>query len=48
MRFPAGKILTDHIVSLKKYPPLPPGAADPYVPAAAVNDANVREPTIEK
>ncbi len=31
VRWPAGKILTDHLASLKKYPPIPPGVADPYV-----------------
>jgi arylsulfatase A-like enzyme len=29
---PAGKILADHQESLKQYPPIPPGAPDPYVP----------------
>jgi arylsulfatase len=29
---PAGKILADHLVSLKKYPAVPPGAPDPYLP----------------
>jgi len=28
VRWPAGKILTDHLVSLKKYPPIAPGAPD--------------------
>ena len=32
VRFPAGKILTDHQASLTKYPPVPPGAPDPYTP----------------
>ena len=32
VRFPAGKILTDHRVSLQKEPPIPPGTPDPYVP----------------
>jgi arylsulfatase A-like enzyme len=29
---PASKILTDHLASLKEYPPIPPGAPDPYLP----------------
>jgi hypothetical protein len=29
---PASKILTDHLTSLKEYPPIPPGAQDPYLP----------------
>ena len=33
-RFPMGKIMTDYIASLKKYPPVPPGAPDPYLPPA--------------
>jgi arylsulfatase len=32
IRFPAGKILTDHLASFQKYPPIKPGAPDPYVP----------------
>ena len=32
---PAGRVLTDHLASLKKFPPVPPGAPDPYVPSAA-------------
>ena len=32
---PAGKILSDYQASLKKYPPIPPGAPDPYVPPTA-------------
>ena len=32
---PAGKILADHVASLKAYPPVPPGAPDPYVPPVA-------------
>ena len=32
---PLGKILADYLASLKKYPPVPPGAPDPYVPPAA-------------
>jgi arylsulfatase len=33
VRWPAGKILTDHLVSLKKEPPVPAGIPDPYVPS---------------
>jgi arylsulfatase A-like enzyme len=29
---PAGRVLADHMASLKKYPPIPPGAPDPYLP----------------
>ncbi|MCX7314286.1 MAG: arylsulfatase [Alphaproteobacteria bacterium] len=29
---PASKVLADHQASLKKYPPIPVGAADPYTP----------------
>ena len=29
---PAGKVLADYQASLKKYPPVPPGAPDPYLP----------------
>jgi arylsulfatase len=32
VRWPAGQVLTDHLVSLKKEPPVPPGIPDPYVP----------------
>lgn len=32
VRFPAGKILTDHLGSFQKYPPIKPGTPDPYVP----------------
>ena len=29
---PAGKISTDHMATIKKYPSVPPGAPDPYMP----------------
>ena len=32
VRWPAGQVLTDHLVSLKAEPPVPPGAKDPYSP----------------
>jgi hypothetical protein len=32
VRYPAGKILTDHLASFQKYPPIKPGTPDPYVP----------------
>ncbi|MGI9401947.1 MAG: arylsulfatase [Rhizobiaceae bacterium] len=32
VRWPAGKVLTDHMESLKKEPPVPPGTPDPYTP----------------
>ena len=32
VRWPAGQVLTDHAVSLKKETPVPPGAPDPYLP----------------
>jgi arylsulfatase A-like enzyme len=32
VRYPAGKILLDHLASFRKYPPIKPGAPDPYVP----------------
>lgn len=35
VRFPAGKILTDHLTSLAQYPPIKPGTPDPYTPARA-------------
>lgn len=35
VRFPCGKILTDHLASLKKEPPVPPGTPDPYQPPKA-------------
>lgn len=34
VRFPIGNIMADHMASLKKYPPIPPGAPDPYLPPA--------------
>jgi hypothetical protein len=34
VRWPIGKILTAHLASLKRYPPIPPGASDPYRPSA--------------
>ena len=33
IRWPAGQYLVDHLASLQKEPPIPPGAPDPYVPA---------------
>ena len=33
IRWPAGEYLVDHMVSLKKEPPIRPGTLDPYVPA---------------
>ena len=36
VRFPAGKVLTDHAVSLQKEPPIRPGTPDPYVPKSQV------------
>jgi hypothetical protein len=32
VRYPAGKVLADHLASLQKYPPIKPGTPDPYVP----------------
>jgi arylsulfatase A-like enzyme len=32
VRWPAGQVLVDHVVSLKKEPPIRPGTPDPYVP----------------
>lgn len=32
LRWPAGQVLVDHIVSLKKEPPIRPGTPDPYNP----------------
>ena len=32
VRWPAGKILIDHLASLKEEPPVPPGATDPCTP----------------
>jgi arylsulfatase len=32
LRWPTGKVLTDHQASLKKEPPIRPGTPDPYVP----------------
>jgi len=32
VRWPAGKILTDHLKSLHQYPPIRPGTPDPYTP----------------
>ena len=32
VRFPLTKALADHLASLKKEPPIPPGTLDPYVP----------------
>jgi arylsulfatase A-like enzyme len=32
VRYPAGKILIDHLASFQKYPPIKPGTPDPYVP----------------
>ena len=33
VRWPAGQVLTDHLTSLKKEPPVPAGIPDPYVPS---------------
>ena len=46
-RFPMGKILTDYLGSLKKYPPVPAGAADPYSPPAAATDGSTGATTME-
>ncbi len=35
VRWPVAKILVDHMASLAKYPPIQPGAPDPYRPPAA-------------
>ena len=35
VRFPIGKLMTDYAASLAKYPPIPPGAPDPYTPPVA-------------
>jgi arylsulfatase len=32
VRWPMSKILVDHLTSLQKYPPVPTGAPDPYLP----------------
>lgn len=32
VRFPIGQVLTEHIISLHKEPPIKPGQQDPYVP----------------
>ena len=33
VRWPAGQVLTDHLASLKKEVPVPPGTPDPYLPS---------------
>jgi arylsulfatase len=33
VRFPMSQILLDHVVSLRKEPPIPPGTPDPYDPS---------------
>ena len=33
VRYPASQILLDHIISLKKEPPIRPGTLDPYDPS---------------
>jgi arylsulfatase len=32
VRFPASQVLLEHLASLRKEPPIRPGAPDPYVP----------------
>ena len=32
VRWPIGKVLTDHMATLQKEPPIRPGTPDPYVP----------------
>jgi arylsulfatase A-like enzyme len=32
VRYPAGKILLDHLASFQRYPPIKPGTPDPYAP----------------
>jgi arylsulfatase A-like enzyme len=34
VRFPAGKVLVDHLASFQKYPAIKPGTPDPYLPPA--------------
>jgi arylsulfatase A-like enzyme len=33
VRYPASQILLDHIISIKKEPPIRPGTLDPYIPS---------------
>jgi hypothetical protein len=33
VRYPIVQVLLDHVVSLKKEPPIPPGTPDPYDPS---------------
>ncbi len=46
VRWPAGKILTDHMTSLNQYPPIKPGTPDPYTPARA--EASGQEIAIQR
>ena len=32
VRYPASQVLVNHLESLRKEPPIPPGTADPYLP----------------
>ena len=32
VRYPAARVLADHLASFQKYPPIKPGAPEPYMP----------------
>jgi len=47
VRWPMGKVLTEHILSLKKEPPIRPGTPDPYTPSTSgMNSPPVPMPEI--
>lgn len=46
VRYPMSQVLADHMASLRKEPPIPPGTPDPYVPLAwsrAVGSVSIRD-----
>ncbi len=47
VRWPMGQVLAEHILSLQKEPPIPPGTRDPYTPpTAGANNPPVPMPAI--
>jgi hypothetical protein len=39
VRYPMTQVLLDHMASIKKEPPIPPGMSDPYIPSGKKDSA---------
>lgn len=46
VRWPMGKVLTEHILSLRKEPPIRPGTPDPYTPSSGANNSPAPMPAV--